>query len=200
MAAAKKNTTAKKPIIKKDKKPSIQEVHKFIASLVRYPFKRIAKGCDAEALMTGVLAIINKPFDRGSSVTDYYMEELASKHVRVNLHVDFYPQTSVNVMENMVKLLEPLNRFKGPISHSHVKIQSLLDGKADDIKIRVTTTCSLGNTFLDDNYSRMLLKSTLAFIYNVMYAGMDCSDEVAIYSYQYLQKFFITDEKKELAR
>ena len=186
----------KKPIQKKE--PSIQEIHKFIASLVRYPFKRISKGCDADALLRGVLEIINKPFEKQVE-TDFWMEELASRYVRVNLHVSFTPQNSFTGLNKILGTLKPLNNFKGPMSHSHIVIRSPLDGDYN-ISVQALTTCSLGNTYLDDNYERMLLKVAMTFIYNVMYSGMKCSDEVALYAYQYLQKFYITDEKKELAR
>lgn len=211
--AVKKDTTTKKTtqvkklkiklVAKKDSKPSIREAHEFIAGLVRYPFKRIAKGCNTNTLLTKVSDIVKDTYAHANSDTTsmgYFLENIGSMYTRAILRVNFHIRKDMNVLEKFLNGLAPLNAFRGPVSKSVTSFVSALNSDTIDPHIEVATTCSLGNTFLDDNYDRMLLKATLTFIYNLMYAGLDCSDKIALEAYQYLQKFIITDEKKELAR
>ena len=195
-----KKTAVKKTQNKKEEKPSIQEVHRFIANLVRYPFKRIAMGCDSAKLLNGVLKIMNEPQEKalGTGSFGWDLIKTCPRFVRTELRTKlFIKRKNQGILESFSNLAE----FRGPVSKTTVEVKTNLFDKDDtDLCMYMVTTCSLGNTYLDDNEPRAMLKATITFIYNVMYANMYCSDAVAFFAYDYLQKFFVTDEKKELAR
>ncbi|MBP5594628.1 MAG: hypothetical protein J6Y02_04535 [Pseudobutyrivibrio sp.] len=209
---AKKNTitkkvTTKKPEIKKtlkkDSNPNIREAHEFIAGLVRYPFKKLAKSCDAPRLLMAVGRIIKDIYvnKEHSDIINYgyVLDSKGSNYTRATLQFNIRVNKDMDILDKVLWSLVPLNKFRGPVSKSSVAYVTGLDGCAD-AHFEISTTCSLGNTFLDDNYDRMFLKATLTLIYNFMYANTPYSDKIALYAYQYLQKYIITDEKKELAR
>lgn len=208
--AVKKITTKKQPAkkaavkttTKKDSKTNIREAHEFIAGLVRYPFKKLAKSCDAQRLLMAVGKIIKDAYVKEAPDIinyGYILDSKGSNYTRATLQFIIRVNKDMDILDKVLWSLVPLNKFRGPVSKSSVAYVTGLDGCAD-AHFEISTTCSLGNTFLDDNYDRMFLKTTLTLIYNFMYANTPYSDKIALYAYQYLQKYIITDEKKELAR